>query len=207
MNFQIQHNMLTGLLEAAATNDVRTYLNGVCLEASGTEKIVGIATDGHMLAVAWEDQEPPENFTKILIPRDAIKRLPKRGPTDHVTVTIDGDNASLEYEGTASMFKISDDRYPDWRAVTPTKLVHQTQSQFNPTLLWRAQKTLGKLGGLTPARIKRLVTWTDYSDAGTYASAVMRSADVRDAFVVVQSWAHTDRGGSDRLYVPVKGGK
>lgn len=208
MNFQIQHNMLTGLLLAAAKNDVRHYLNGVFLEAAEDNKIVGVTTDGHIMAVAWEILDLPEGFEKLLIPRDAIERLPKRkSGQDYVTVSIGKENASLEYDGLVIHFTPIEGRFPDWRAITPSKLVDRTESQFNPSLVFQAHKVIGKLAGLTPAKAKALEVRLDYSGTGDSARAVVRSKKVEGAFVIVMSW-RVDKIG-DVLYVPApkKGGE
>lgn len=95
---------------AAATNDVRYYLNGVLVQSTGTQ-LVACATDGHRMAVATKDAELPP--FSVIIPHRNIKQLLGIRPK---TVSIG--NCIVGAQGGVRVYsKLVDGKFPDWRRV------------------------------------------------------------------------------------------
>lgn len=95
---------------AAATQDVRYYLNGICLEiAKGVVKL--IATDGHRMAWWQCEAESTLPDQQHIIPIDALKYLD--GDTVHI-----GDHCM---EVGQLRTKLIQGLFPDYRRVVPKK--------------------------------------------------------------------------------------
>lgn len=107
---------------AMAAQDVRYYLNGMLWELDG-ERFVGVATDGHRLALAEEQlKEPVDAATKVIVPRKTIGELLRiLGGDDEVGVRVLLSSRSMVVEigSTRLQSKLIDGRYPDYQGVIP----------------------------------------------------------------------------------------
>jgi len=135
MQFTIPVDSIKALLLAAAKNDVRYYLNGVCIDVRETDA-VAVATDGHiLLALPLEriDGDPmPIVAGQYIIPRDAFDKLKAPFKGAHIVLTIDAASQAFTIAawGSATTAKLVDGQYPNWRSAIP-KTVNGEVSQFD----------------------------------------------------------------------------
>ena len=145
MKHEIQFNkedtiLLRGVIAAQAKKDIRYYLNGVCFN----DKHV-VATDGHRLALM---PAPYNDLNDNYI----IGGLKIKVATNHVIITIDGNQATVEeYDRkgnkTAAIYQIIDGWYPDYMGVMVKEKPHADDCKgvplgFNALLLADMQKAL-----------------------------------------------------------------
>ena len=104
----------------AGTQDIRFYLNGVCLQNS-SEGFYAIATNGHVLACAKLGDKLEGDDFEIILPNAIAKiiasckerlgiDLEHEGATEQVSIKTQ--------EGTQTL-KAVGGKYPDWRRVVP----------------------------------------------------------------------------------------
>lgn len=121
---------LKGLFERAqfcmAQQDVRYYLNGLCLEF-GPGRIKGIATDGHRMALS-EIQAPEIRAERqIIVPRKGVIEVGKLlGPSEEsVELRLAPNHMRLQTpDGVIFTTKLIDGRFPDYTKVVPA---HQSK--------------------------------------------------------------------------------
>lgn len=155
MKLSIQSDVIKALLLVAAKNDVRYYLNGICVDARANGDVVLVATDGHrLLAVPVavddiEDLAPGE----YLIPRDVLAAVKpnKAGRTTfplQLEITTPAPTPDPERPGvtvqarptftltgaTSATGATIDGRYPDWRRVIPASTTGKP-GQYNPAYI------------------------------------------------------------------------
>lgn len=126
-SIQIPARNLLAVFPHAAKEDVRYYLNGVCVEVKGG-KVIAVATQGHTLAACiggealGEDGKPGDDCN-VIIPRATIEqiKLRKGDSFDIAIVRGEGQNWRMITPGIEVHFTAIDGRFPDWRAVTPTQ--------------------------------------------------------------------------------------
>jgi len=107
---------------AMAQNDVRYYLNGICLDLRSDNKLVIVATDGHRLALAEEEFELPMEPRQVIIPNKAIKELMQMldGGDNELTVFIDDNHIKFVISDSLTVTsKLIDGKYPDYQNVVP----------------------------------------------------------------------------------------
>lgn len=141
--YTIDSNTLKAALTHAAKNDVRFYLNGVCMDLDAGRIV---ASDGHRLFVAFGPKDPGKG--QVILPRDLVasvcKLAGKRGM--QVTVTLAGSGseatATLALPTGASFGEtLIDGRFPDWQRVMPAEMSGQP-GQYNPDYLAAAADAL-----------------------------------------------------------------
>jgi DNA polymerase-3 subunit beta len=126
----------------AAQKDVRSHINGVCLELGTTESRL-IATDGHREAIyrlrdeGFRDLEQP---IQVIIPNELLAGIKKKGLVE-IQVGEPGDpekpdvySVTVTQNGTSVSGLSVDGRFPDWRRVLPAKISGEV-AQFNPVYL------------------------------------------------------------------------
>jgi hypothetical protein len=111
---------------AMAVGDIRYYLNGMLFEHNGAETRL-VATDGHRIhgvIVNHPDAliESPQQF---IVPDTLIRTIlkvkaPKHDKVRQVTLTFaDGKVSALLPDGTESIAKLIDGKFPDYSRVIP----------------------------------------------------------------------------------------
>jgi DNA polymerase-3 subunit beta len=106
---------------AMANQDVRYYLNGLLFDFSG-QRLRGIATDGHRLAICdLEGDIEIANDRQLIVPRKGVMELARMlsGDDDAVTLAIGRNHIRLVKGSTTFTSKLIDGRFPDYRAVVP----------------------------------------------------------------------------------------
>ena len=121
----VESNVLKRLLSktsfSMASQDVRYYLNGMLLEIDGN-KINGVATDGHRLALSSADINAADLDVRNILPRKAVLELSKLLSQNEGTVEllIGASYVDVRSENLSFSSKLIDGKYPDYNKVFPT---------------------------------------------------------------------------------------
>lgn len=99
---------------AAGDNDVRQYLNGVCIQSDGNTS-TAIATNGHMMAFASVGPSDAENFS-VIIPNSALSILSSVEPMDVYV----GNKVTVKSLDSVITVNLIDGKFPEWRRVVPS---------------------------------------------------------------------------------------
>ena len=187
MKFSIPNDAIKALLLAAAKNDVRYYLNGVCLDVRAHDA-VAVTTNGHILLavpVALADDSPALVPGEYIIPRDALENIKPTHKALPVTIEIitpaptpDPDRpgvtirkpatAAISAGGAVAHTPLVDGRFPEWRRVVPRTVSYFT-SQFKADYVAAFGKIHKLLGGADSPAIAH--NGADPADAKTADSA------------------------------------
>ncbi|KDD18748.1 hypothetical protein [Bordetella bronchiseptica] len=175
MHINIQLSHLKAAAHGAAKNDIRGYLNGVCIQATATETRY-IGTDGHALvAVRHGASNDVPGRVEIVIPRDVIDAI-KASKRDLSQRWI------LDEAGGAEMYKLVSPsgvirpfaapagRFPDYTRVIPETLTGEA-GQLSAALTARVQKAADTLIG------KAAYLYTTYNGAAGAALIVTTHPD------------------------------
>ena len=132
-----------------ATNDVRFSLTGLLLQAAtgaaadaaetGTRLV---ATDGHMaLAVRHADAKLTAwTGPDTIVPRALVEWALKQKGAALVTVTVEGDDVTVEAGGLRMTAPRIDGRFPDWQRVMPAVPGAYAAAGFDAGLIARICK-------------------------------------------------------------------
>ena len=105
---------------AMAQQDIRYYLNGLLLVATGHELRM-VATDGHRLAYASGaiDAEVPK--TEVILPRKTVLELARQlaDSDDPLEITIAGSQVVFRFGPIELISKLIDGKFPDYERVIP----------------------------------------------------------------------------------------
>ena len=121
----VESNVLKRLLSktsfSMASQDVRYYLNGMLLEIDGN-KINGVATDGHRLALSSAEINAANLDVRNILPRKAVLELSKLLSQNEGTVEllIGASYVDVRSENLSFSSKLIDGKYPDYNKVFPT---------------------------------------------------------------------------------------
>ncbi len=127
IELRIPHADLKMLIEktsfSMAQQDVRYFLNGICLE-TGEGKVTAVATDGHRMAVCTLQGGPEgQEQRQIIIPRKAvleISRLLADAESDsEVAIQIGKRQIKFHFPQVLFSAKLIDGNYPDYLHVIP----------------------------------------------------------------------------------------
>lgn len=114
---------LERVMKAMAVNDVRNYLEGVCLEIH-PDKVVFVATDGHRLSYdTFAQSNPVSDITRVLLPRQRVLDLlaVMRKSDNGVRIRFN-DKAARVYSTDLKwifQFTLIETRFPDYRRAIP----------------------------------------------------------------------------------------
>lgn len=124
--FQLPQKTLKELIAqtafAIANNDVRYYLNGLCLDLK-QDKLVAVATDGHRLALAettfaLQDKTP----FQVIVPKKVITELNRllSDDDDEVSISLDDNHIKIVLSPHLTISsKLIDGKFPDYEGVLP----------------------------------------------------------------------------------------
>lgn len=105
---------------AMAQQDIRYYLNGLLLIASGNELRM-VATDGHRLAYAASAIESELPRTEVILPRKTVMELGRQlaDTDDMLEVVLAGNQAVFRFGPIELVTKLIDGKFPDYERVIP----------------------------------------------------------------------------------------
>jgi DNA polymerase-3 subunit beta len=166
MKISLNPDVVKALLTVAGKHDIRYYLNGVCVDATG-ETTVLVSTDGHRLLavpVCADDIEEPISG-EFIIPRDVLEMVkPIKAGKHYLRMTLEivqpEPTPDPERPGVTIVHKptftltgattasgtVVDGRYPDWKRVMPST-ANNEPAQFNPDYVADFGKACKLLGG------------------------------------------------------------
>ncbi len=110
-----------GTAFAMAQQDVRFYLNGLLLDASGTE-LRCVATDGHRLALSETGLlSGPQVRRQLIVPRKGVLELLRllENSDREIELEVGRTHVRLRREDVSFSSKLIDGRFPDYEAVIP----------------------------------------------------------------------------------------
>lgn len=104
----------------AGTQDIRYYLNGVCLQNS-SDGFYAVATNGHVLASAKISDKLEGDDFEIILPNSVAKIIASCKERfglnlEHDSVTK---QVSIETQEGTQTLKAIEGKYPDWRRIVP----------------------------------------------------------------------------------------
>lgn len=105
---------------AMAAQDVRYYLNGLCLHLLD-QRLKAVATDGHRLALSECDLSERFEDRQVLVPRKGVQELQRLldDSEAEVSLKLSGSQIALELGGTSFVCKLIDGRFPEYQRVIP----------------------------------------------------------------------------------------
>lgn len=141
MKFTIEAELIRAAMACQAKNDVRYYLNGILITASGD--VVGL--DGHIAFRGnhtWRDDDDS-------IIDDLILEIDGTIPLAAVTVTFEiNDSQGFARIDSGKLFSVNviDGKYPNYERVIPCKKsdLYSTVLYLNVSLLAKAERVFGK---------------------------------------------------------------
>lgn len=104
----------------SGTQDIRYYLNGVCLQ-NNAEGFFAVATDGHVLAYAKLGDKLEGDDFEIILQNSTVKIIAACKDISGIDLehnSVTSDVSIRTQEGTQTL-KALGGRYPDWRRVVP----------------------------------------------------------------------------------------
>jgi DNA polymerase-3 subunit beta len=194
--FHVKQSTLTALTLLAAQNDIRYYLNGLCIEFNDKVTKV-VATNGHLLGV--HDSMPAtfcEDFNQgrgvVIIPDDILAKLPKLSARHDPVVTFTQHNPetaplvwTLSVSGVEIVFNACEAMYPDWRRVVGSLIEKGTSGEiggYNLAYLNLMEKCASILaGGRKLKSENRAIVYQNGNDA----ALVRFAGDIENQFAGV----------------------
>ena len=121
-----------------AQQDVRYYLNGLCLEFEN-KKLRAIATDGHRMALSELKTTTAIPEKQIIVPRKGIHEISRLLDVaeGEAQVQIAPNHVRLQTSGVVFTSKLIDGRFPDYTKVVPatqSKTISVDRSAFREAL-------------------------------------------------------------------------
>lgn len=117
------HRLIGGPLYAVSTEETRYYLNGVylhCREAQGD--IAACATNGHQLALYWDDRPGgAEGMPGVIVPRKTCGLLARHldGVKGEATISVAATRMTVQWGQSSLTTKLIDGTFPDYERVVP----------------------------------------------------------------------------------------
>lgn len=143
-HYELPISSLSAAILAAATKDVRVYLNGVYLDF---QKGRIAATNGSWLFCG---QIPKTEQPPVILPRELVERvlrahkalpLKERRNVAAVTLTVEGEDLRVAVRDSILAGKAIDARFPEYERVIVTEPTGET-AQYNPEYLVAAQNAI-----------------------------------------------------------------
>ncbi len=164
MLIHINRRQFLAALCFAGEQDMRTYLNGICVEATWLETRL-IATDGHALAAQRYStaNETGGGPAYVVIPR-AIAETVKSAKGPDLYITRDAEGIWFLHDAQSRVvFTPLKGKYPDYRRVVPQECDGKP-AEFAPSLLMKFAKAAKILG----AANEYAVRYAQNGSGGTY---------------------------------------
>ena len=154
-----------------AQQDVRYFLNGVCLEIHGN-RLCAVATDGHRMSVcSMEIEQEIDEPRQIIIPRKAVleisRLLSDQSEGSEVTLQIGQSHIKFLFPSLVFSAKLIDGSYPDYMHVIP--LGNSNQLTADRQLLLQALRRTSILSTSDKIRSVRLELCSESDSMRIYA--------------------------------------
>lgn len=146
MNVPLKTKYLAAALECAAKNDIRYYLNGVCVDFVNSTELVYCATEGNILFAAKDVLKEPCGILtgfQLIIPTEVIKTALKdfKKAAAIELVHLHAAFAQGTWRLGNTIFQAIDGKFPDYNRVIP-KEVSGYKACYDPELLVKVYKAI-----------------------------------------------------------------
>ncbi len=148
---RVERSSLAAALHLVAKEDVRYYLNAVCIEAQPDRTVV-IATDGHSLiaipsAIEANDPNQVVGRQQFIIDRADVKRILAAHSKKLLAIVFRFNDDGM-FDTSACVGKCVDAQYPNFRSVIKSAAnPNGEKAQFDPEILARVQKAFKEFSG------------------------------------------------------------
>ena len=117
---RVFRQQLAQVAYAMAQQDIRYYLNGLLLVASG-KQLRMVATDGHRLAYCASELEVELPHTEVILPRKTVLELNRQlaDSDDTLEVVLAGNQSVFRFGAIEFISKLVDGKFPDYERVIP----------------------------------------------------------------------------------------
>ncbi len=143
-----RRDLLKALAITAGQQDIRYYLNGVCVELYHDRAIL-MSCDGHRGGIALDKdaQSGVAQAVTFIIPNDLVKQIKPNKSYPVISIAFDTDTQMVTCEDVGSIFsaKAVDGKFPDMRRVAP-KNMDKVQQQINVEYIADFAKVAKALG-------------------------------------------------------------
>ena len=104
----------------AGIQDIRYYLNGVCLQ-NMDDGFYAVATNGHVLAFAKISDKLEEDDFEIILSNSAAKIIASCKERSGLDLEHESDTnrVSIKTQDGTQTLKAIEGKYPDWRSIVP----------------------------------------------------------------------------------------
>jgi DNA polymerase-3 subunit beta len=115
--------MIERTIFAVSSDEARTNLNGIFIEAAGAARMRAVATDGHRLAMIVRAVEGSAPEKGVIVPRKAVLELRKvlEGGEEAVTLVVDGGMVHAQRGPVEMSMRLVEGEFPDYHQVVPKK--------------------------------------------------------------------------------------
>lgn len=193
MKFSIPVNTVKALLLSAGKNDIRYYLNGICLDVRQHDA-VAVSTNGQILValpivpVADDDGAVPYQTGQFIVPRELLEQVKPTFKTADVTIeivqrppTVEPGTATIKHVPTVALHccgttitgNLIDGTFPDWRRAVPTQ-VSGLVSQFDADYV----ATFGKINKLLGSKDSPAIAHNGGKDGADGVARVLLTDNV-----------------------------
>ena len=149
MKILLKISTLKAAAICAAKNDIRYYLNGVCIDVRTDSKLVIVGTDGHVMFIGVDDYEGKWNGKQeeIIIPIKTVEHVLKNcnKKLSHIALETLLDGEMLL---DTTPFKPIDGKYQDYKKVIlKLESLKAGIGHYNAKILMRGNKAMIKASG------------------------------------------------------------
>lgn len=150
MNITIDARLFTACARVQSQEEVRYYLNGVYVQPHPNKGALMIATDGHRMMVAHDEDGTCIKPAIVKLPKEALSYKFKDAPNDlKLSVSTDGIASLGTFRSEAPV--LIDGTFPDWAAVIRPVLANAKKRFYGKELLGAASfsgKYLASFGSI-----------------------------------------------------------
>lgn len=189
MKFSIPVNTVKALLSAAGKQDIRYYLNGICLDVRSSDS-VAVATNGHILLalpIVPVDDDSPRLVGQFIVPRELLEQIKPAVKNMDITIeivqrppTVEPGTATIKHPPTVALHccgttitgALIDGTFPDWRRAVPTQ-VSGLVSQFDADYV----ATFGKINKLLGSKYSPAIAHNGGENGADSAARVLLTGD------------------------------
>jgi len=178
---------LSFVSHAAATKDIRDYLNGVLFEVESQDSLTLVSCDGHRLAKCTITQEHAIDPGQYIVPIQFVKELirdfkPKARQTDTpISITWNDNQLHFSNASRSASTACIDGKYPDYQRIIPTDEPVLGAIGFNALFLEQA----GKAAKVITADGYNAIRLIGRGLESSLIEIVNPISDIESAFVVV----------------------
>lgn len=172
-SFEVSAALLHAVLPCAAKNNLRHYLNAVCVRPGRDGGAVIAATNGHMMGVVFDRDGQASG--ESIIDRETVARLPKRGNVSCFLGVVKA--GAVTYHDS-----VIDAKFPDCVRVIPKELSRGIAAEaINLDSLRQAIDLFPRINGSASRKFGNIPSFFSSGPSG----AIVIASPGRDALVVV----------------------